>query len=678
MPGIWNVNNSYNINSKKVTSKLAFDVGEKFSGKVVKKGDGNEATIKLLDGWEFDAEIEGDIDSLEKGLQRFQVDGFENGKLKLKVISKNVSESQIQEGEFNEIISNEGLSKGDGELLKEMLKYDIPLTRENIKEVKSLIQFLNKIQANPKEIDEFVQKYLDSKGIDVSSEKGENISNNLKSFFQEFKSLSKEDILLFLENNIEFTKENVEGYKNIFKDGGKLEDILNKISKGMKFEGNIKEDKLDINIKTIETNINGKETEVITKENSNNINGNIAKDIYEKQDTKGAKVSMLALLKSIVGKGEDQVNITLKEILNSRRTEFTSLEFEKAFNDINSIKPEDFINLIKDISKDVSSLGYKDVVDDFNEYVNKSRNESKGIFEAIDFPKSEVEKILTTITGKNISLTEDEYLKLKDIVNLKIQEGEASKQPDETLKQEGKVLDKEANIENKSLNKEVSTNNNSNNKEVLNKVEKELIKNQFNEIQTKDINKPIIKEGLSTQELVKEMFISKQNEGKEVVKEILSKLNSENPAFDKIVDVIKNNINEIKLFNKISQEYYYTDIPLNIKEKEYPCKLIVKDNRKDGKKIDSTNVKMVVTVKTSNLGTIDGYIKVLDKRMDIDLKCEESSVKIVNMAKEKLSNNIQSLGFITNIKVIKKEEEVSLTSCREFFGDNNSSIDIKV
>ena len=60
------------------------------------------------------------------------------------------------------------------------------------------------------------------------------------------------------------------------------------------------------------------------------------------------------------------------------------------------------------------------------------------------------------------------------------------------------------------------------------------------------------------------------------------------------------------MFNTISNEYYYLDVPINREMTEYPCKLIIKDNRKDGKKIDRTDVKIVVTVKTVNLGVVDG------------------------------------------------------------------------
>ncbi|MBS5951608.1 MAG: hypothetical protein KIC47_15065, partial [Clostridium sp.] len=111
-------------------------------------------------------------------------------------------------------------------------------------------------------------------------------------------------------------------------------------------------------------------------------------------------------------------------------------------------------------------------------------------------------------------------------------------------------------------------------------------------------------------------------------------------------------------------------------ENEYPCKLIVKDKRKDSKKIDSTNIKMVITIDTKNLGIVDGYMKVLEKKIDIDLKCEDKFVNIIDITKNKLISNIEAMGFLVDVRVSKKEEEVSLTTCRDFFNpDSGISID---
>lgn len=669
MPGVFNVGNSYNTNNKRISSKLTFDSGEKFSGKIIKKDDKNEVTIKLIDGWEFSAQIDGDIEGLENGLQRFQVEGFVDGKLKLKVIAKNIKGDELAQGEFNDIISSSGLSKEDVVLLKSMLKFDIPLTKENIREIKGLIQFLDKIQANPKEIDEFISKYLMGKGIPQNSEEGIKINNVLKEFLGEFKTLSYEDILLFIENDMEFNKENIKGYNNLFKGKENLIKVLDNISNSIPelndfskknmLENNLKQSikgldtstiipkSIDVDGQNIEEQRISKISQYINGQETS-INNKLANDVYQKSDTGNSKVSILSLLKSISGKSEDLLNTSLKEILTNRRMEFTSSEFDRVFNLINTMKPEELINKLKETISEFNEIGAENIVDDFSDYLNKTNNETLGVKEALDFSKGQLEKVLSSVMGKGITLTEEEFLKLKDVINLKNQgiiDNEVSQD------QIGNDLAKDI------LNKDSIIGLNSNNIDKVNINENNIInKNLTTSIPTK--------------ELV-EASLNKGAEGsKEIIKDLISNLKSESLISEKILDIIKNNISDIKVFNKISSEYYYADIPVNIREREYPCKIIVKDNRKEGKKIDSTNVKMVVTVETKNLGTVDGYMQVLDKKINIELKCEEKFVKIIDMTKSKLVNNIENMGFLVNVKVSKKENEVSLTTCRDFFSSN--------
>jgi hypothetical protein len=688
MPGVFNVGNNYNINNKRISSKLTFDTGEKFSGKIIKKEGSNEATIRLIDGWEFSAEIDGDIDSLDKGLQRFQVDGFEGGKLKLKLIGKNVNGEEASQSELKEILSKLGLKKEDIQLVKSMIKFEIPLTKENIREIKGLIQFLDKIQGDPKEIEEFVNKYLMGKGISESSEDGIKINNILKEFLSEFKTLSKEDILLFFENDIEFTKENIKGYNDIFK--GKenisklLDDISSSLSKSKEeiltnevMSNSVKEKitqevseenlnfKMDGNIKKSEVQedlgeaLTPKLDVQENNEKESNTNNKLANDVYQKRDILSSKVSVLSLLRSLSGQNEDLINISLKDILNNRRMEFTSNEFDRTLNSINSLKPEEFISMIKDTIFQFNEIGAKDIVDDFNNYLNKSNNETLGITEALDLSKGELEKVLSSVMGKGITLTEEEFFKLKDIINLKYQE----------------ITEVELNNTDKSITKENLANLNN---DISGKVSQEVNGNK-EQINPNNILSKNLNNNIPTKNLVESSLNKGAEENKEIIKDIISNIKGDSIVSEKVLDIIKNNINNIKIFNKISSEYYYADIPVNIREREYPCKIIVKDNRKEGKRIDSTNVKMVITIDTKTLGIVDGYMKVLDKKIDIDLKCEEKFVKIIDIAKTKLVNNIKDLGFLVEVKVSKKEEEVSLTTCREFFSSASGiSIDRRV
>lgn len=688
MPGVFNVGNNYNINNKRISSKLTFDTGEKFSGKIIKKEGSNEATIRLIDGWEFSAEIDGDIDSLDKGLQRFQVEGFEGGKLKLKLIGKNVNGEETSQSELKEILSKLGLKKEDIQLVKSMIKFEIPLTKENIREIKGLIQFLDKIQGDPKEIEEFVNKYLIGKGISESSEEGIKINNILKEFLSEFKTLSKEDILLFFENDIEFTKENIKGYNDIFKGKENISKLLDDISSSLskskeeiltnevmsnsakeKITQEVSEEnlnfKMDGNIKKSEVQedlgeaLTPKLDVQENNEKESNTNNKLANDVYQKRDILSSKVSVLSLLRSLSGQNEDLINISLKDILNNRRMEFTSNEFDRTLNSINSLKPEEFISMIKDTIFQFNEIGAKDIVDDFNNYLNKSNNEALGIIGALDLSKGELEKVLSSIMGKGITLTEEEFFKLKDIINLKHQE----------------ITEVELNNTDKSITKENLENLNN---DISGKVSQEVNGNK-EQINPNNILSKNLNNNIPTKNLVESSLNKGAEENKEIIKDIISNIKGDSIVSEKVLDIIKNNINNIKIFNKISSEYYYADIPVNIREREYPCKIIVKDNRKEGKRIDSTNVKMVITIDTKTLGIVDGYMKVLDKKIDIDLKCEEKFVKIIDIAKTKLVNNIKDLGFLVEVKVSKKEEEVSLTTCREFFSSASGiSIDRRV
>lgn len=688
MPGVFNVGNNYNINNKRISSKLTFDTGEKFSGKIIKKEGSNEATIRLIDGWEFSAEIDGDIDSLDKGLQRFQVEGFEGGKLKLKLIGKNVNGEEASQSELKEILSKLGLKKEDIQLVKSMIKFEIPLTKENIREIKGLIQFLDKIQEDPKEIEEFVNKYLMGKGISESSEEGSKINNILKEFLSEFKTLSKEDILLFFENDIEFTKENIKGYNDIFKGKENISKLLDDISSSLskskeeiltnEVMSNSAKEKItqELSEENLNFRMNGniKKSEVQedlgealtpkldvqeNNEKESNTNNKLANDVYQKRDILSSKVSVLSLLRSLSGQNEDLINISLKDILNNRRMEFTSNEFDRTLNSINSLKPEEFISMIKDTIFQFNEIGAKDIVDDFNNYLNKSNNEALGIIGALDLSKGELEKVLSSIMGKGITLTEEEFFKLKDIINLKHQE----------------ITEVELNNTDKSITKENLENLNN---DISGKVSQEVNGNK-EQINPNNILSKNLNNNIPTKNLVESSLNKGAEENKEIIKDIISNIKGDSIVSEKVLDIIKNNINNIKIFNKISSEYYYADIPVNIREREYPCKIIVKDNRKEGKRIDSTNVKMVITIDTKTLGIVDGYMKVLDKKIDIDLKCEEKFVKIIDIAKTKLVNNIKDLGFLVEVKVSKKEEEVSLTTCREFFSSASGiSIDRRV
>lgn len=769
MPGIFNVTNGYVNNTKKISSKLTFEVGEKFSGKIVKNTNG-ETSIKLLDGWEFSAEIEGDINNLENVFQRFTVEGYENGKLKLKVISKGEENSEASPKDFSKIILKEGLNQSDEKLLSIMTKFNIPLTKENIKEIKGMIQFLDKIQNSSEEIDKFILKYLETNGIDINTDKGKEAYNLLSKFFSEYSTLSNEDVLIFFENNIELNTENIEAYNKIFKQEEGIENIIKDISNIItnedpdmgieKLNSNISyliDDnfEMDINNNFINSSINNsdRKSELTTE-------GKFANNIYQKNDGITPKVSILSLLKSISGEGEDILNSTLKDILNDRRSSFTKAEFEIVFSNINELEAKDFINDVKNIKREFEALEKVTYKSEFEEYLNKVNNEKLGIKEEVNLTKGQLEVLLSEKTGKNIKLTENEFSKLRDIINIKYQENEdininvynsiynkettQNKDSQIGLKETTQSKDSQTDLKEIIQNKEVQTGL----KEVIENKErqtelkevtenkdghtriKEIIQNKDSQTDLKGITqnkedqtgikevtenkegqtglketiqnedsqiglkenikeetfiKDIItsKEGVdktvSTQEQVKNSLNKASEENKAILKDVINILKSDSDVSDKLLNLIKENVTKMKVFNKLSEEYYYANIPVNIKSQEYPCKIIVKDKRREGKKLDSKNLKLLVTIDTKNIGKVDGYLKVSEKKLDIDLKCDENYVKILNKGREKLSSSIESMGFSVNINIIKKEEEITLSTCRDFFNTGAKiSLDRKV
>ena len=622
MPAIWNVNNSYNVNNKKYSSKLTFEVGEKFSGKIISKGEGNEATVKLADGWQFSATIDGNIESEENVPLQLQVEGYEDGKLKLKIVKKEVESNNLANDSLSEVIDKEGLGKDDVDILKKMVKHNIPLTRENITFVKSLLQFNTKINMDNNEIDNFILKYIDSKGISGESEQGKQIINTLKEFFVNFKNLKPEEILFFLENNIELTSENIESFNKLFSSNG------NTVKE---FFDNIKNDfaGIEVEMKELEDNIsNSKIGEKHLDKSLKALGGEINKDklgynslvskLYDSNDMSKGKVSMLAVLKSMTGGDDNLLREPIKDILIGKKEQFTTNEYNTALGKINNLSDEEFINIVKDV------LG--------------KNGELKEI------SKDNVNIVLRSLFGKDIEVGEAELRGIQDVIEYKFQELE--------LNNEGVNEDKL--IGNNIVNKTITT------------LEQEAITGG---------NKKI----LSANELIKNDINKKIDGIKDIIKELLVASKGEGEGAEKVIQLLKNNISEFKLFNTISNEYYYLDVPINREMTEYPCKLIIKDNRKDGKKIDRTDVKIVVTVKTVNLGVVDGFLSVKDKGLDVELKCDKNYTKVLELSKSKLSNDLQKLGFNINIKVSMREEDITLASCREFFNDKAmSGIDIKV
>ena len=214
--------------------------------------------------------------------------------------------------------------------------------------------------------------------------------------------------------------------------------------------------------------------------------------------------------------------------------------------------------------------------------------------------------------------------------------------------------------------------------EIINMIKKELNFSEIDKEITNNIKNSI--ENITTDSLIKEQIKLKTDEIKNIVKLLIeNKINLKPESYARVMDVFDQKLNDIKIFNSISEQYYYLDLPINVKEDEYQLKLIIKDDRKKGKKIDSKNVQIATSVKTINMGTVDAYIKINNNNMNIDINCNKFFVKILDISKENLLKDLSSMNYRVSIKVSNKTNEFTLANCGEFFDDRSlSTINIKV
>lgn len=570
------------IRTQKIGFKGNYDFkqGDTLKGIVVKHdAESNEVTIKLTNGMEIEAEIQGDVE-LKGGILKFEVTEFKDNTLFLKLSD---NKADVIQGEASKKITDEimnfiikeGLKKEDYNMLKAMVKYNIPLTRENITTVKSVLEFSGKMNNNPQEIKSFINTYLNSRDIVVNSREGLQIAQKLYEFFKAFSKADLQEVLLFLENNIEFTKENLDSFNKLFNSENTMEKVIDAVNEEIGKVIAIEEELLSEN--TVEQSL-----KQITLKNGDEYTGK--------------------------GKGTE-VGKTIMATLVKESSKSHSI------ND----------NIVKDIIKNHSVTD-----DDAKEIIKLMKNDSNYVMS-----KETLKENILKHTGREVVLNDVEAKSLEAIINKEV------------------IKDKDINF----------------------------IKSLFNNIESKQIS--VAKE-LESNDIRENIFnisknlaknVTEKSEGaKEVIRNIISSLKESNGNSTQILNIMKSSINDLKLFNKINDQYYCLDIPVNFKENEYPCKLIIKDDRKNGKVIDSTNFKVAVSVKTVKLGTVDALLDVKNRNIDIQLKCDKNVMNLFVISKDKLKDIVESSGFSTKIEVVERTEKLQLLSCREFFNDNNIAV----
>ena len=627
------------ITTEKVSFRggYEFNQGDTLKGRVIKEdSQSNKVTIKLTNGMEIEAELQGEVD-LKGGLLNFEVAELKDNMLFLKLTANNteIINEEIAKESIDEIMNfilKEGLKKEDYNMLKAMVKYNIPLTRENITTVKSIMEFSDKMNNNPVEIKNFINSYLNSRDIAANSKEGVYVSQKLYEFFEAFSKTDLQEVLLFLENDIEFTKENLESFNKLFNNENAMEKVINEVNE--KLGNAIAIEDNTLNREILEKTLNQEYSKDVI-EYKNNSNNDI-NDMKEVNDIK--EIKNINDIKDI----KDIKNINdIKDIKDNSINNISILSKSSTGKTIQA-------TLIKESSKDnIINDGVKSdffMEDDVKEIIKVLKNENKSMVNEnkseLNINKEILRESILKHTGKEVRLNDAEAKLLEVIIN------------------KDEIKDKEINFI----------------KNLFNSVESRQ-KGEEKELKSNDIRENIFN---ISKDLSKN--ITEKSEGaKEVIRNIISNLKESDENSSQILNIMKNSINDLKLFNKINDQYYCLDVPINFKENEYPCKLIIKDDRKEGKSIDSSNFKVAISVKTVKLGTVDALLNVKNRNIDLQLKCDKSVMNLFVISKEKLKEIVESSGFSTKIEIVERTEELQLSSCREFFNDNNiAAVDITV
>jgi hypothetical protein len=150
------------------------------------------------------------------------------------------------------------------------------------------------------------------------------------------------------------------------------------------------------------------------------------------------------------------------------------------------------------------------------------------------------------------------------------------------------------------------------------------------------------------------------------------KLAQKDPAtFNNVVQNLDTKFQEFKMFNTINNNYYFLNIPMDMKDEEYDCKLIIKDERGKGKKLDTENIKIAASVATVNMEKIDAYLTVNKNAATIEIESEAAYVKILEKFKGNLVKDLVDSKYMFNIFIKEKKHDFSFSNCRSFFEDND-------
>ncbi len=537
MSNVWKINMVQNYTTRDDFNKLTFKKGDSFSARILRlEGSTTDVIIKLLDGRVFPARVDGEIlqENLDDYMFKFQLDGFEGGKFLLRILESNVidslgnnGDSAIKDPLMEELLKNLDfpVGKEDVPILKSMLKNNIPITEENLLEIKGLKEFIDQSNNSPKELNKFIDKFIEAKGIQNNSSEAKQIKETLGRVLNEIKNLKIDDVFVMKALDIKLNEHNIKAFSKVISNEYSILPEIKETTNVIKEQiiGNINKDT---------------QGEAIVNRNSTFIEGD--KLIYSEKDS-------------------SQPMVSIKESLENKEAILSS-----------------------------------------EKMVNKEGKHSNDI-----------------INERTIGIVNDE----DDLLGKMASHG----------------------------NDEVDS---------TNKLFKQL-------------KSDIMVDRSITSNMVKDELREKISFIKNDLMELIKLSQKETSTFNNVIQNLETKFQEFKMFNTINNNYYFLNVPLDMKDKEYDCKLIIKDERSKGKKLDAENIKIAASVATVNMEKVDAYLTVNKNSATIEIESEATYVKILERFKGKLINDLMDSKYMFNIFIKEKKHDFSFSNCRSFFEDDD-------
>ena len=289
MSNVWKINMVQNYTTRDDFNKLTFKKGDSFSARILRlEGSTTDVIIKLLDGRVFPARVDGEIlqENLDDYMFKFQLDGFEGGKFLLRILESNVidslgnnGDSAIKDPLMEELLKNLDfpVGKEDVPILKSMLKNNIPITEENLLEIKGLKEFIDQSNNSPKELNKFIDKFIEAKGIQNNSSEAKQIKETLGRVLNEIKNLKIDDVFVMKALDIKLNEHNIKAFSKVISNEYSILPEIKETTNVIKEQiiGNINKDT---------------QGEAIVNRNSTFIEGD--KLIYSEKDSSKTKLSI--------------------------------------------------------------------------------------------------------------------------------------------------------------------------------------------------------------------------------------------------------------------------------------------------------------------------------------------------------------------------------------------------